>query len=342
MTDQTPPEGRPPEDPSPSPEQQRQDPPPGPQPPGGQQHPPRWGPGQGEPPRYPSGQHQPPPGWQPEGAPPHGNWWSRRSIGAKAGIIIGSVVLVLAVIGAAVSPPPDDETDRAGESTGAAANRTTDVSEEESAQAVPEETEAPEPTPTPRPTQPQPSPRTVEGAGQQVKAVRLRTDGPMVVTASHRGQSNFIVDLVPRGGGDSENLYNEIGDFKGQALVEDAASGRYRLRVEADGPWTLRLSQPLPSDDAKKLPGRLSGRGAKVVRVRVDRDTQPTVKATHRGDSNFIVDIVGYGDQVSGSENLYNEIGNYRGETLMDELPAGDYLVNVQADGRWSLRFSNE
>jgi hypothetical protein len=250
---------------------------------------------------------------------------------------------VLAVIGAAVSPPPDDETDRAGESTGAAAaNRTTEVSEEESAQAVPEETEAPEPTPTPRPTQPQPSPRTVEGAGQQVKAVRLRTDGPMVVTASHRGQSNFIVDLVPRGGGDSENLYNEIGNFKGQVLVEDAASGRYRLRVEADGPWTLRLSQPLPSDDAKRLPGRVSGRGAKVVRVRVDGDMQPTVTATHRGDSNFIVDIVGYGDQVSGSENLYNEIGNFRGETLMDELPAGDYLVNVQADGRWSLRFSNE
>jgi hypothetical protein len=66
----------------------------------------------------------------------------------------------------------------------------------------------------------------------------------------------------------------------------------------------------------------------------------PVVKATHNGQANFIVDVVGYGD-LNGYVNLFNEIGHVKGEVLADEeLPAGDYLVWVQADGSWTLKFS--
>jgi hypothetical protein len=38
---------------------------------------------------------------------------------------------------------------------------------------------------------------------------------------------------------------------------------------------------------------------------------------------------------------VFNEIGDFQGETIVDEelAPAG-YLLYVQADGTWSLRFS--
>jgi hypothetical protein len=47
------------------------------------------------------------------------------------------------------------------------------------------------------------------------------------------------------------------------------------------------------------------------------------IRATHRGEAIFIVDVFGYGEETSGSENLFNEIGNFKGETPLDELPAG-------------------
>jgi hypothetical protein len=67
---------------------------------------------------------------------------------------------------------------------------------------------------------------------------------------------------------------------------------------------------------------------------------QPVVRATHTGQANFIVQLIGYGT-VSGTLYLFNEIGRYRGEVLADdEMPTGHYLLYVQADGNWTLRFS--
>jgi hypothetical protein len=191
------------------------------------------------------------------------------------------------------------------------------------------------------PPRPQAPPvRVLTGFGSRVRTVRLSADSPLVVTGSHQGQSNFIVDLVGRGQtSGSENLFNEIGNFSGQTAVEEAASGRYRVKVQADGPWTLRFAQPVPSPGAKKLPGTLRGNGAKVRAVSTTEDLQPVITGTHRGEANFIVDIIGYGD-TSGSENLFNEIGRFNGETLLEEMPQGDYLVHVQADGPWTLRFT--
>ena len=77
-----------------------------------------------------------------------------------------------------------------------------------------------------------------------------------------------------------------------------------------------------------------------MVPVQTNEDLQPVIRGTHRGQSNFIVDVIGYGD-VSGYFNLFNEIGRFKGEILADEeMPAGDYLVWVQADGAWTLTFS--
>ena len=167
--------------------------------------------------------------------------------------------------------------------------------------------------------------------------MRLAKDSPAILHATHRGSSNFVVELV--GPGETDLLVNEIGNYGGQVPIADAATGRYRVKVAADGSWGLRFTQPVPSPRAKQMPGTISGRGPRVVPIRTEEDLQPIIAVRHRGASNFVVEIIGYGE-TTGSELLVNEIGNYAGETLIDELPAGPYLLAVQADGAWRIRFS--
>jgi hypothetical protein len=207
-------------------------------------------------------------------------------------------------------------------------------------EATATEEEAGETEAAPPPSGPKaPKPIVIRGHGKVVKSIRLKTDTPVVVTGSHNGQANFIVDLV--GQGAHEFLFNEIGRYRGQAAIEEQLnSGKYRVAIDADGDWTLKFEQPVPKGDAKRLPGTLKGKGAHVVPVHTDDPMQPVVRGAHRGQANFIVDVIGYGD-LSGVVNLFNEIGRFSGEVLADEeLPAGDYLVYVQADGAWTLRFT--
>lgn len=95
----------------------------------------------------------------------------------------------------------------------------------------------------------------------------------------------------------------------------------------------------MPTPRAKRVPGVISGRGAKVVKIRAEEDLQPIVGLRHQGEANFIVELIGYGDN-SGEELLANEIGNYSGETLVNEMPEGSYLLAVEADGTWTVSFT--
>ncbi len=176
-----------------------------------------------------------------------------------------------------------------------------------------------------------------KGHGSRVLTVRVPRVGPVVVTAIHRGSANFIVRLV--GHGLSELLINEIGSYAGQVAVAQADAGRYRVSIEADGSWAVILTRPIPGPSAKAVPATFKGQGSRVLRIRTTSDLQPIVTAKHRGESNFIVQLIGYGT-VTGSNLLFNEIGNFNGQTLVDDMPAGSYLLAVQAEGAWTLRFT--
>lgn len=209
---------------------------------------------------------------------------------------------------------------------------------------TPDDTEpvssSPKPAPAPPPSPlPPPPPVVFKGSGARVVDLDLGRDSPLVVAASHNGTSNFVVELVPRSGGYSELLVNEIGRYSGQVAVRDAEAGRYRVQVDADGAWDLRFTQPGPEPTAQTIPGSVMGQGPSVVQIRSNRDSQPVVSLRHRGDSNFIVEVIGIGS-VTGSELLANEIGDFDGETLVREMPAGFYLLAVEADGTWEVTFS--
>lgn len=170
-------------------------------------------------------------------------------------------------------------------------------------------------------------------------SVRLRSDSPVIVRGRHSGSANFIAEMRQVGGDGDFLLFNEIGNYDGETAVADATRGRYRISVDADGTWELVIEQPVPPANPKPIPGVVKGRGAKVVKIRTTDDLEPIVSGRHRGQSNFIVEVIGYGD-IEGTLLFFNEIGTFSGETLAEEMPAGDYLLHVQADGPWTIRFT--
>lgn len=181
---------------------------------------------------------------------------------------------------------------------------------------------------------PAPAPMTLTGSGMRIVTVNIARSTPTVIAAKHTGSSNFIVEVLGEGG---EMAINEIGSFRGQVVLASLAHGRHRVKVDADGAWSLRFTQPNPPANATAIPGSLSGKGQAVMWIRANEDESPIITGHHRGDSNFIVDI--HSADGAGDENLFNEIGPFSGETTTD-IPAGDYLVSVVADGSWSLRFA--
>jgi hypothetical protein len=178
--------------------------------------------------------------------------------------------------------------------------------------------------------------RVVRGTGKRVVSVNIARRDPIVVTGVHTGSRNFIVSMVK--GSAKAYVFNEIGRYNGQALVHEGAPGRWRVVVDADGAWTLKFAQGLAP--ARTLPTLLTGTGSRVVAVRVARDLQPVVTGSHRGQRNFLVGVTGYGTDDGYRDFVFNEIGRFRGETLIDDLPAGRYYVDVNADGAWTVRFS--
>lgn len=179
-----------------------------------------------------------------------------------------------------------------------------------------------------------PAPQALSGSGMKVTSLNVARESPVVIKGTHRGSSNFIVEVL--GDDYPSGAFNEIGNYAGTTVLTGLSVGRHRVRVDADGSWTLRITQPDPPANPTAIPGAVTGKGSAVVWVRAAGDIDPIITGRHRGESNFIVNLLA--PDGSGEENLFNEIGIFSGETTTS-IPAGDYLLSVQADGSWSVRF---
>lgn len=171
--------------------------------------------------------------------------------------------------------------------------------------------------------------KTFSGTGQTVESGIDIADGLTVVEASHDGDSNFQVKLVD--GSEYDDLFiNVIGSFDGaQADLMDA--GEYMLDVSADGSWDITIRQPR-SADGDGLPATYSGNGPDVVGPAQFGGTG-VAAGDHDGSSNFQARI--YPATGSWGESLFNEIGQFDGETTFSFEGVG--WVDVNADGNWTI-----
>jgi hypothetical protein len=282
---------------------------------------------------------QPPEGWgpptqpQPSGPPTQPGWgppppppppatakkpWYRRPLP-----LIGLVLLGLVVIGM-VAGGEDSPT---GQSSATTAQPTQPP-------ATQVETTEPEPTEPPTTAAPAaPKAQTISGRGKTATKAFTVDGGVTVMRFQHRGQSNFIVDLLTSRGEEVGNLVNEIGTING-STGQALDSGRYLFNVEADGPWSIRIEQPRPAS-GRGLPTTASGRGHSIAGPYQGTGAGVRFELRHRGQANFIVDVLDVDGQELG--NLSNEIGSFQGSQV-GEVPEGVFWLRVQADGNWSVQ----
>jgi hypothetical protein len=268
----------------------------------------RWGPGSSsEPPR--------PPQWGP--GPPAGR--PRRPISRQLWFI---VLAVPGVCGLLV--------------VGCAGVTVTAVSTTETTESTPTRSPAISAAPTTGSSTTMPSAsaaQTLTGSATTVTKAFTVTDGLAVFRLRHRGEGSFIVDLLTGRGRTVDNFTDHVGGFDG-VTGQGLRAGRYRFRIEADGPWAITIEQPRPVS-GKRLPPTLSGRGFDLAGPFQGRGDDVRFRLQHRGESNFVIDIL----DADGQEihELTNVIGSFRGSTV-GAVPEGVFWINVQADGRWAIK----
>lgn len=263
--------------------------------------------------------------------------WAALTRSGKITTTIVGALVVLFVIGAAASTGSGEKTTTITEAAApvAPADDSPDADDSANADVAP----APATTETPATTvaaPAAPAPQVFSGTGSKVINVRFPDAGtPVIVTARHTGQSNFIVGTVSGGG-----FINEIGVWSGTTLVSGEA-GPTRINVDADGSWSLRFQKVVENPNAASLPHVFTGTGEKVIQVKAGSDLEQIVSVNHHGESNFIVNLVPVDSSDGfGGNSLANEIGDYSGEQAV-EVGEGAYLLHVDADGRWTVAFRN-
>lgn len=171
-----------------------------------------------------------------------------------------------------------------------------------------------------------------EGSGSSDSPTFDLDEGVLVGNVSHDGGSEIAVDVTKTSGTErNENLLTTSGNITGESImaVEDDT---YRLAVDADGVWSIELSQPaVHGDEIEDLPVEAAETGSAFIGpLWTQGDVR--VVATHDGDGVFIVD--GYGADGS-REILVHQTGEF--DNSRSYKAGGPVWINVEADGNWTL-----
>jgi stress response protein SCP2 len=181
-------------------------------------------------------------------------------------------------------------------------------------------------------TAPDPAPVVDAGSGDRILRIsRPVAAGPVIAEITSEASGNFAVWTLDSALEQDKLLVNEIGAYRGRVLVDERGTVTERLKVESDGPWTIAVQPPTA---APWLTGPRTGEGSEVLRWTGPRTV---VAMTHAGSSNFMIRV--FAESPDQAEDPYlaslaNTIGSYEGESI---LPAGPCLIEVEADGGWTI-----
>lgn len=277
-------------------------------------------------------QWQPPQGPAPTPPVPTRPWYRKKRVMIPAGL------LVLAGIGGALSDPADTTAPAAAPASSSAATATTEPAAP--ASATPSASSAPASaaaaTPTEETTEPAVDPYTERfgtfttitqsGSGDSVIQLPAEAEAALV-TATHQGNSNFVLQTLDASNQMSDLLVNEIGSYSGVVSYGLMGAESAMLQITADGAWTVQID---PITAAPLAPAQLSGTGDAVYKY---EGSAAVAQITHAGSSNFAV------HQTDGTwpNLLINEIGAYQGSV---PFMAGPSLLLIKADGAWTIATS--
>lgn len=179
------------------------------------------------------------------------------------------------------------------------------------------------------------APIQISGSGKTATQTFVLQKGISIFEMSHTGDSNFVVELLKSNGDYVDMPVNEIGNYSGKKAIGIEKSGTYLLNIEADGNWTVNITQPRPSSGIKK-PITFTGKGDDVPQfIYIKKKGLVRFNMSHDGESNFIIWLMdGNGKYV---DLLVNEIGSFSGSKALKIRKKGVYLLDITADGNWSV-----
>ena len=191
------------------------------------------------------------------------------------------------------------------------------------------------------------------GSSEESLHVRLNS-GVLVGHFRHSRAGEFIVALF-RGDGGFEVLGNGSGegDWIGAWQVSSRPGrgipriewsqfrpDKYRLKVEASGPWRCRLIQPALNQSRFGIPYRCEGSAGGQVAGPFKVGARPLrLSARHDGGGSFLARLL----SLDGTHRC--DVVKAEGQTTLEEhsteaMPGKEYLLLVSADGAWELEFT--
>ncbi|HLG72668.1 MAG TPA: hypothetical protein VK009_19795 [Chloroflexota bacterium] len=150
----------------------------------------------------------------------------------------------------------------------------------------------------------------------------------------YAGPSNFAVEVLDGTGSEIGLLANVIGSYSGSQFQQLPSAGQYVFQVQASAPWTITL-QNFPAWPSGQTPnGPITGKGPAALALQLNGGLV-TFAMTHDGKSNFAVTFNDASDNEM--DLLANVIGPFNGSQAEGVPAPGVYLLNVEADGNWSI-----
>ena len=195
--------------------------------------------------------------------------------------------------------------------------------------------------------QSEPEPIRLSGNGQMATELFNLEEGLSVFRMTHQGDGNFSATLLDEDGqraggtrGLDSLLANVIDSFEGSHAV-GVEAGRYVLDVQASGPWTITIEQPRPSSALQTT--NFTGNSQSATDFFQLSQGLKTFNMTHEGNGNFSVTLLDKNGRRAGGMGgleslLVNEIGSFDGSKAVRIPEEGIYLLQVQADGPWSIQ----
>lgn len=178
---------------------------------------------------------------------------------------------------------------------------------------------------------------TFQAAGQGNQATKKfeLQPGLAVFQIESQGKSNFTVELIDAATGKSVgNLVNEIGKFDGTLATGIRRGGEYLLKIEGDGAWNVALGQPKATEITK--PGDIKGVGFDISEFVGLNEGLAVFEFDYQGEGPFSVWMLD--ENGKPIEHLLNVRGKYHGSKPTNIEEQGNYLLNVEADGNWTVK----
>ncbi|HEX2052995.1 MAG TPA: hypothetical protein VHJ78_04605 [Actinomycetota bacterium] len=175
-----------------------------------------------------------------------------------------------------------------------------------------------------------------EFEGQGSKQQNFRAGGGLTVfTLKHEGRQNFVVQYGQ--GSNMSLLVNSIGPYEGSKAV-GLPVGEYTLDIATRGQWSIEIDQSIPTE-APAPPKELEGDGPAASEFFALKAGPARFRLTYDGTGLFAPQLIKASDGTVITL-LANELTDFNGEKTVEIFEEGIYLVDVAANGRWTIDIS--